>query len=268
MTLAELASWLRCPRCFSPLEPHTALVLGCVNGHRFDANKRGYLNALDPSRGVVGDTATILAARADFLALGHYSPIADAVADRLSPGARVVDSGCGTGYYLGRVLERTAGSTALALDASVAAVASTTRSTGAPGLVADVWRDLPIRDARADVITCVFAPRNPAEFARVLAPAGRLIVVTPAPNHLAQLRDRGDMIGIQDDKLQHLDAALSPLFALEDRQPLERTVSLDAAAQGLVAGMGPSGHHATAGRWETEAIEVTIAVDVSVFARS
>ena len=278
MTLAELASWLRCPRCRLPLDSEGALTLVCDAGHRFDGNKRGYLNALDPHHGIHGDTAPILAARAAFLELGHYRPIADAIVARMPQSfadapARLVDSGCGTGYYLARVLEAAPGTHALALDASASAVTSAVRLTGSPGLVADVWRELPVRDAIADVITCVFAPRNPAEFARILQSGGRLTVVTPRPAHLAELRDAGHLIGMQSDKLAHLDETLGALFDLEDRSALEYAAALDGPAQRLVARMGPTGHHEDHVSPEDSpglaerALDVTIAVDVSVVQR-
>ncbi|MGV8885092.1 MAG: putative RNA methyltransferase [Microbacteriaceae bacterium] len=248
MTLAELASWLRCPRCHLPLGEAGALTLACPSGHHFDTNKRGYLNALNQGGGITGDSADILAARSAFLAEGFYSPIAAAVAERIPPAragasTQVLDSGCGTGYYLARMLEGTSPPQSLALDVSVAAVVSTLRTAGGVGLVADVWKELPVRDSRADVITCIFAPRNAPEFARILRTDGTLIVVTPSPNHLAQLRDSGRMIGIQTDKLRHLDATLSPHFTLRERTRLNYGVVLTPRAQDLVIGMGPSGHH-------------------------
>lgn len=273
MTLAELASWLRCPRCLLPLDADGALSLACDAGHRYDGNKRGYLNALDARHGIVGDTAPILAARAEFLDLGHYRRIAESLTARLpqpSPDAplQLLDSGCGTGYYLARALEAAPGSQGLALDASASAVASAVRHTGAPGLVADVWRDLPVRDARVDVITCVFAPRNAAEFARMLRPDGLLVVVTPTPGHLAQLREAGRIIGMQSDKLAHLDEALGGHFDRSDRDRLEYTVSLDPHAQGLITAMGPSGHHEVTAAVPAGNLDVTVSVDVSVYRRA
>jgi len=124
-------------------------------------------------------------------------------------------------------------------------------------------------------VLCVFAPRNVSEFARVLSAAGRLVVVTPAHNHLEQLRDAGRVIGMQDDKLGHLDATLAASFRLERRQSLEYEVHLDDADVQSLASMGPSGHHAIAERVPddpdadraagVDRTAVTIAVDVSAY---
>ena len=184
-------------------------------------------------------------------------------------GLNLLDSGCGTGYYLAGLLERRDDWRALALDVSVDAVAVATRTADSPGLVADVWQPLAVRDDRADVVLCVFAPRNVSEFARVLSAEGRLVVVTPALNHLEQLRDAGRVIGIQDDKLAHLDASLAGPFRLERRESLEYRVRLDDAELDSLASMGPSGHHETvggpAGDEPNDHTTVTIAVDVSSY---
>jgi 23S rRNA (guanine745-N1)-methyltransferase len=266
----RLATWLRCPRCGENLSPGGATwSLSCVRGHSFDANKRGYLNLVDRSRGILGDTDEILQSREAFLAAGHYSPIARLVSDALPRGEAlsVLDSGCGTGYYLEHVLSSRPLWDALALDVSVAAVTRAVRETGAVGVVSDVWQPLPVRDARADVVLCVFAPRNAAEFDRVLAVDGVLVVVTPSAGHLRELREDGRMIGMQDDKIERLDAALHPLFAVEVRRSLEYTIGLTAAEAASLVAMGPTGHHERAARAQS-AVDVTVGVDLTVYRRA
>lgn len=265
---------MRCPRCERDLEQGTtAWSLSCSSGHAFDANKRGYLTLVDRGRGIHGDSREILEQRARFLALGHYSPVAELIAELVptGPGQSILDSGCGTGYYLTELMARRTGWQALALDVSPDAVAMSVRAAGGTttGVVSDVWQPLPVRDDRVDVVLCVFAPRNAAEFARVLRATGHLVVVTPAEDHLVQLRDSGRLIGIQPDKLAHLDAGLADRFRLEERRSVRYDVRLDAAAVSSLAGMGPTGHHGhqaagtpTPGAATTT---VTVAVDVSSY---
>jgi 23S rRNA (guanine745-N1)-methyltransferase len=269
-----LATWLRCPSCERDLagSGHAAWSLSCSAGHSFDANKRGYLSLVDRSRGITGDTRAILEQRESFLRTGHYSPIA-ALLDELvprAPGGSILDSGCGTGYYLESLLRSRPTWQALALDVSPDAVAMAVRSTGAVGVVTDVWRPLPVRSGRADVVMCVFAPRNADEFARILAPGGLLVVVTPAERHLRELREAGRVIGIQPDKASRLDLALSERFDLVERRSLEYVVSLDETEVRSLAGMGPSGHHDARGAAHSEqgvdaTSAVTVAVDASVY---
>lgn len=171
----------------------------------------------------------------------------------------MLDSGAGTGYYLGAVLDSLPQPhDALAIDASAAAVTMSIAATGASGLVADVWLPSPVRDARADVVVCIFAPRNAPEFARILRDDGMLIVVTPEHDHLVELRASGLLIGMQQDKLQKLDAALAQHFTLADRTALRYTIELDTAAARDLTQMGPSGHHDSAGDWPGGAVTVSV----------
>ena len=240
-------------------------MLSCVNGHHYDSNKRGFLNVLDTSRGISGDPRDLLDARAAFLATGRYERIADAVSSAL-PWDRplsVLDAGSGTGYYLAEVLRRGLGRDGLALDASAAAVAMSVAATDSPGLVADTWQPLPLRDSRADAILCIFAPRNAAEFARILRSDGRLVVVTPGPSHLHELRRAGLIMGIQDDKRDRLAAALGAVFEAAGDASVTYEIALNEAEGRLLSGMGPSGHHEITGVWHGGS--VTVEVNVSVW---
>src|SRR5437667_5093714 len=97
---------LCCPICAAPFELADR-ALRCPSGHSFDIAKQGYVNLLGSG---AGDSKEMVAARAEFLAAGHYSPLASLVASEaarnLPRDALVVDAGCGTGYYLAAVLSR------------------------------------------------------------------------------------------------------------------------------------------------------------------
>ncbi|MFD3444938.1 methyltransferase domain-containing protein [Microbacteriaceae bacterium 4G12] len=248
MATVTLSAWLRCPICFLPLEPRPPLSLACASGHSHDVNRRGYVTLLSPKTRVVGDDAAMLDARDAFLSTGHYRAIADAAAELLpaDAGQRILDAGCGTGYYLRRALEDRPDAVALALDLSPAAVSRAVRGDDRiDGLVADVWAPLPVRDGAATAILNVFAPRNPEEFWRVLEPGGSLVVVVPDGEHLRELRDRGLVLGVQEEKRQRLLEALSPRFALDREIPVRTTLSLAPKAVSSLIGMGPSAHHRT-----------------------
>ena len=136
-------------------------------------------------------------------------------------------------------------------------------ATTACGLVADIWAGLPVRDERADVILCVFSPRNAAEFRRILRPDGRLLVVTPTAGHLAELRAAGLLIGIRERKRELLDESLAGEFILERRTSVEFQMALDNEAAADLTTMGPSGHHRLAGAWPGG--PVTASVELSEF---
>ncbi|TFD75388.1 methyltransferase domain-containing protein [Cryobacterium fucosi] len=273
MSLQTLSEWLRCPICFLPLEPGGPLILRCANGHAYDANKRGYVSLAGGSRRLIGDSAAMLDARDEFLAAGWYGPLRDSLAELIvqENPATVLDVGCGTGYYLRGVLARLPGTRALGMDLSPVAVARTVAGEDRiDGLVADVWAPIPVRDDSVDVILNVFAPRNPAEFHRMLRPGGLLVVVVPQETHLRELRDAGLALGVQANKTAELTASLDADFVLESRATSSELLTLGPGQVGSLVGMGPSAHHTDAATLADEpdaGRPVTVAFELLGFRR-
>jgi 23S rRNA (guanine745-N1)-methyltransferase len=240
---------LCCPTCRTRnLHPDRG-ALRCLAGHTFDIARHGYAGLLTGTRAISGDDAAMVQARGRFLATGTYAPIREVgarlSADAVSEQATVVDVGCGTGYYLVGVLDRLPGARGLGLDTSVRALRSAARAHDRAAAVAwDVFRPFPLADGVADVVLNVFAPRNPAEFHRVLRPSGRLIVVRPTGRHLAELRGRlPAMVTIDPAKEQRLHRALYPFFEAAVTEQVEYPASLTRLdALDLVA-MTPSARH-------------------------
>ncbi|MBT2538088.1 methyltransferase domain-containing protein [Arthrobacter sp. ISL-69] len=247
--LPDAVRSLLCPVCRNGLMPGGGDRLACPGGHSFDAARQGYFNFL-VGRGTVfeADTAAMVAARFDFLSRGHYQPLADGIADLAAPAlqgpeAAVLDAGTGTGHYLQRLLAAVPAS-AIGLDISKFALRRAARlNPDAVNLVSDVWQPLPVRDGAVDVVTVVFAPRNAAEFARVLRPGGRLIVVTPRAGHLAEVAGQTGMLGIEPAKEERLAASLDAHFESRSVRELDLELGLEPADVGNLALMGPAGHH-------------------------
>lgn len=252
---------LRCPLCGHELAVHSRAgeesrpALVCEAGHSFDAARQGYYNLL-VGKGTVfeADSADMVAARFNFLDAGHYRPLADAVSDivlaAVHPGTpfTVLDSGTGTGHYLRVVLDDVGrvsdDVTAVALDISKFALRRAARlNPEAVNLACDVWQPLPVADAAVDVVTVIFAPRNAAEFARVLRPDGRLVVVTPRAGHLASLAVKAGMLAIEDEKDTRLAESLAGFFVAESTRDVDVRMMLTPSEMADLAFMGPAGHH-------------------------
>lgn len=284
---------LRCPVCEGPWDAarSSERSLVCVGGHRFDAARQGYVNFLT-GRGTrfVPDTADMVAARDRFLTAGHYAPIAaalaDAAADALAAppaddgGAHhvaqarpraVLDAGAGTGYYLSAVLDRAAGASAVALDLSPHALRRAAKLPRTAAIVWDLWRPLPLQDACVDVVLDVFAPRNLPEFARVLRPGGLLCVVTPLPEHLAELRGALPLLEVPAGKAHEVARAAAQDFEAVAARPVSFPLELDEESAADVALMGPAGHHssreAVLAGLTHGTIRATAAVELSVLRR-
>ncbi|MGN6125089.1 MAG: methyltransferase domain-containing protein [Humibacter sp.] len=275
MSLTTLSEWLRCPICFHPLSGDPPHVLGCDEGHRFDANKHGYVSLLSSQPRIAGDTPEMLDARAELLDSGAYDAVARVVAESaaLARPERVIDAGCGTGHYSAALLSMLSPTArVLAADVAPDAVRRSVRRIGrdrSDGLVADTWRPLPVRDKSADVVINVFAPRNVGEFHRVLADGGHLVVATPQPDHLIELRRALPMLDVPAGKSQRLTDEVSEHFRLDHASTVRYRLSVSHDTATALRAMGPSAHHARTATTAPPSLprEVTVAVDVLRFAR-
>jgi 23S rRNA (guanine745-N1)-methyltransferase len=279
--LADVLRFLICPHCGAPLASADGSVR-CRTGHSFDVARQGYVSLL-PAAGPVaaGDTAEMVRARHGFLAAGHFSQLATALA-RLAasasrPAARdacVADVGAGPGYYLAAVLDELPGRAGLALDASKFALRAAARAHQRIGAVrCDIWHGLPVASGSADVLLNVFAPRNGAEFARILAPAGLLLVVTPTDAHLRELVGALGLLTVDIRKEQRLARTLEPHFVRTEQREVFRAAELsrqDALAAVL---MGPSAWRSDPAACASlisglpEPVSVTLSVTLSCYRR-
>lgn len=275
--LSDVTDLLRCPHDGDGLAMTTGDVLGCRSGHRFDLGRGGYVN-LSVGRSVhSADTTEMVLARERAQQAGVHDEVtaslASVVRDLPGIGAKpvVIDAGAGTGQQLARVLD-TCGGRGLALEASVPAARRAARAhPGIGSVVTDIWSRLPVHDDAADLVLNVFAPRNAAEFARVLRPTGALVVVSPSPQHLQEARDLLGLLDVDRDKPERLQRSLEAHFRFEGSSPVRTTVLLDHAGLLAVAGMGPTAAHSGPREWAArldqapEHVEVRIATDISLW---
>jgi 23S rRNA (guanine745-N1)-methyltransferase len=270
--LDEVVALLRCPSCHRPLTRHDG-ALRCAGRHSFDIARHGYVSLLTGKPPPSGDTAGMVAARAEFLADGHYRWLANLLAEWASPGTAgvVVDAGAGTGYHLAAVLERLPG-LGIAVDASGHALRRAARAHSRIGAVrADLWSRLPIADRAATLVLNVFAPRNAAEFHRILRPAGALLTVTPTGRHLAELVAPLGLLSVAADKASRLEGSLGDRFRSEHAVEHRVTLRLDHRQVSALVGMGPSAWHVVPERLAEQVaglprpVEVTAACQITVW---
>ncbi|GGL91518.1 putative RNA methyltransferase [Micromonospora yangpuensis] len=183
----------------------------------------------------------------------------------------VVDAGGGTGWHLAAVLAALPGAVGLTLDVSKPALRRAARAhPRAAAALVDTWQRLPLADGCVAVLLNVFAPRNGAEFRRVLATDGRLLVVTPAEDHLTELVDALGLLRVDPAKADRVAGSLAGHFTEVAATVLRGRLSLTHAEVGTLVGMGPSAWHtdpgALAERIATrpEPVTVTLAVRLGV----
>ncbi|WP_104526306.1 methyltransferase domain-containing protein [Blastococcus atacamensis] len=271
---------LSCPVCAAPFGvDDRGAGLRCAAGHLVDRARQGHLTLLPPGRRPPGgDSAEMVADRVAFLSAGHYDPLTAALRDAVVDGAAsprsVVDLGGGTGHHLARVLDDLPDAVGLVLDASRYAARRAARAhPRAMAVVADAWARLPLLDGVADRVLVVFAPRNGAEIARVLRPGGRLVVVTPAPDHLTEIVGPLALLRVDPDKAERLAASLEPHLRRSSSAGHRWTARLDRPAIATLVGMGPHARHLAPGDLAASlqllpaSLPVTVAVDLAVYTR-
>jgi 23S rRNA (guanine745-N1)-methyltransferase len=189
---------LACPLDGQPLS-RQGTAWQCPGGHSFDIARQGYVHLLpvqnkrsrDP-----GDSKAMVSARQRFLNAGYYQSVASAVNNAVLAGigasATCLDAGCGEGYYLRQLCAAVPGTlelSVLGLDVSKSAVLSAARQDTKSTWVVGTNAHLPVTDNSIDRLLCVFGFPVFEEFARVIKPQGRLVMVDPGPDHLRELRE-------------------------------------------------------------------------------
>ena len=267
---------LRCPVCGSGFQASGASrgetrTLTCERGHAFDVARSGYVNLVPGGSRTAGtgDTPGMLAARSRFLDRGRYRPLSALVnrlaGEALPSGAAMegeptcaVEVGAGTSHHLASLraslapVDSSASGDAgvwplcwFGIDVSKAACRLASKAhPSARFVVADVKLGLPLRSGCAAAVLDVFAPRDPAEFRRILHPEGVVLVVIPGPDHLHELvRDLG-LLHVHPGKEDALlDGFTRQGLHLVHREELRFTMGLGPDEVADLVAMGPSAHH-------------------------
>lgn len=275
--LPDVVGSLACPICREPMTVDGGSLV-CAHGHTFDIARQGYASLVTGSDARVSDTAEMVLSRETFLSAGHYRPIASAVVRALSgigpgevPGGLVVDLAGGTGYYAVQVVDAFPGDYAVVVDLSKYALRRAARAHDRVAAVAaDVWNGIPVQSGAASAVLSIFGPRNPGEIARILAPGGVLVVVTPGREHLQELRATLGLLDVDSRKAERLAAQLAD-FRADDSAGVEYVVELSHDDVFTAAMMGPNAFHRDPAEIRAliadldDPFAVTVSVRVSTF---
>lgn len=201
----------------SQIKQSAARSLRCEKNHSFDIAKEGYINLLpvqhkhskDP-----GDNKAMVNARRAFLDKGFYQPLASRVTELYQQYIEqvqdkqniVLDAGCGEGFYTHQ--HKTTDNEVYGVDIAKNAVRIAAKKYKDCYFSVGTLSNLPFEGLFFDWIFSIYAPILEEEFTRVLADDGYLLTVTPAENHLFELKSL-----IYQDAKQH-DTEKSPIKAL------------------------------------------------------
>ncbi len=196
-----MATAYLCPICQQPLQLHVASNgYYCENKHHFDTAKEGYLNLLPVQHKKSkspGDSRTMMRSRRQFLETGYYQALAEGITKlvdqyRTNDTMNILDMGCGEGYYCRQLQTLSETPDRLTIHgadiAKNAILAAAKKQVEGQFIVASNKR-LPYRDQYFDLILRIYAPSDDAEIQRLLKAQGLLLMVTPGPRHLWQLKE-------------------------------------------------------------------------------
>lgn len=210
---------LLCPACKHPLV-RADRTWACEKLHTFDIAREGYVNLLlahQKHSRTPGDNPLMVQARRDFLQTGAYQPLIAAAVDLIAPlnAATLLDVGCGEGAYTAAFAPVVPDITGLDISKPAVQLAAR-RHRGITWIVGNAAM-LPVADASVDLLASLFSHCVVAEAARVLAPGGHVLLATPAPDHLMEIRQR-----LYDEVRPHepdkLIAGFTPGFELVQRR--------------------------------------------------
>lgn len=190
-TTEKLAQY-RCPLCKSVLLRHNN-TYRCESNHCFDQAKQGYINLLPVQfkhSKEPGDNKAMVQARRAFLDKGYYQPLVDSMLSLYKKYGNkitnIFDAGCGEGFYTHQ--HKTEHNAVYGVDIAKETIKIAAKRYKDCFFSVATLSDTPFADKQFGWIYSVYAPILESEFTRILADQGYLLTVTPAENHLFELK--------------------------------------------------------------------------------
>lgn len=225
-----------CPVCKQQLEQVNKSFI-CSQKHTYDISREGYVNFLlanqkktkDP-----GDSKLMVDGRQFFLDQGYYDPLSAEINKIILPLVKksksknfnILDVGCGTGFYSGKLDQQAKSASKLraplvqlwGIDISKPAIQKAAKKY--PGIQFSIGSNfhLPYLNESLDLIFSIFSPFDSQELFRVLKPGGKILLIRPAHNHLKELAtliyDRFQLQGNPLDLSESLGLSLLEKYQL------------------------------------------------------
>ena len=180
-----------CPLCKLPLLLENT-TYRCSANHCFDQAREGYVNLLPVQHKhskAPGDNKQMVQARRAFLEKEFYTPLIahiKALYLKYGDNGKLLDAGCGEGYYTHQ--HKTETNTVYGVDIAKEAIKIAAKKYKQCHFSVGTLSLLPFEDNYFDWVYSIYAPILEAEFTRALCNKGYLLTVTPAENHLKELK--------------------------------------------------------------------------------
>ena len=241
----------------------------CLNRHSYDLAKFGYLNLAPQAKASAEYDKESFTHRKTVLEAGLYDHILDAVAAAIPDTAkRILDIGCGEGYYSRQLALAKPDLDLYAFDLSKEAItiaAKEDKSLSVKWFVGDL-ANLPLAGKAFQVVLDIFSPANYSEFHRVLDQDGVIIKIVPATEHLKEIRqlaaNQFHDSGYSNKKIVQL---FSEQVDLIHQESLTQTYALDEDTRTALVEMTPLLFHVDKSQIDwTQLTQITIAAQILV----
>jgi len=189
--MSSSANYL-CPLCQHALIL-TDKTYRCNNNHSFDQAKQRYVNLLPVQfkhSKMPGDNKEMVIARRAFLDKGFYQPLVDKMLELYQkyaePSTPLLDAGCGEGFYTHQ--HKTATNEVYGVDIAKETIKIAAKRYKNCHFSVGTLSKLSFADNYFGWLISVYAPILETEFTRLIKREGYLLTVTPAEQHLFELK--------------------------------------------------------------------------------
>ncbi|MEX3746971.1 MULTISPECIES: putative RNA methyltransferase [Lysinibacillus] len=175
-----------CPICQESIGVFEQGRLVCSSNHSFDIAKQGYINML--THGAISKySKELFESRKAVIDSGIYDLVEDKIGELIANAETVLDTGCGEGSHLARIMAKKQG-IGIGIDIAKEGILAAARHYPEQiWCVGDLAKS-PFARSSFDAILNILSPANYEEFKRLLTQNGCVVKVVPQSGYLHELR--------------------------------------------------------------------------------
>ena len=252
-----------CPICQTQMVVREQGSLCCEGNHTFDIAKQGYVNMMTHAASSKY-SKELFESRSAIIASGLYDRLEATIAEKLVGVKTVLDTGCGEGSHLARIMAQIEGVIGIGIDIAKEGILTAARQYPEQiWCVGDLAKS-PYAEGSFDAILNILSPANYEEFKRLLAPGGCVVKVVPQSGYLKELRTQ---LYADSEKETYSNAQtverFKEIFAHTTVERLTYTMPITSEQIPALLTMTPMGWHKAEDR-ELKLSTITIDLDISV----
>ena len=176
-----------CPICTAQMQVREQGSLVRTANHSFDVAKQGYVNMMTHAA-TSKYSKELFESRKAVIESGLYDCLEDKIAEKIAGAKTVLDTGCGEGSHLARIMTQLEGAIGVGIDIAKEGILIAARHYSEQiWCVGDLAKS-PYAEESFDAILNILSPANYEEFKRLLTPGGRVVKVVPQSSYLQELR--------------------------------------------------------------------------------